>query len=211
MLSSLSEICDRIRAHFAGQDRAREEAYNLSRQVIRLAASCIRSVHRKQNQEALSLLEQTGAATNQMIEAVSDQPSLRYGGFIADAEKEYAEAAITYAVIGGSALPSPEELQITYAPWLNGLAEAGGEFRRHCLDLIREDRIEEAEKYLDIMDEIYHAIMGFDYPNAISYGLRGRSDALRGMIERTRGDMTNALRQARLEQRLAELEQMLSE
>ena len=178
---------------------------------MRLASSCIKSIHRNQPQQAEQLLEETRRSTAQMLGAFSDQPALRYGGFVGDAEKEYAEAAITCAVIGGQPLPTPEELEMDYAPWLNGLAEVGGEFRRHVLDLIREDHPELAEKYLEAMNEIYHTIMGFDYPNAISYGLRGRSDALRGMIERTRGDLTNALRQARLEQRLAQLEETLSQ
>ena len=196
---------------FDKQDQAREAAYDLSRQVVRAASTCIRSVHRHEGEEAQRLLAETGALTARMVAAVADQPSLRHGGFVGDAEKEYAEAAITYAVISGQPLPTPEELGVDKAPWLNGLAEAGGEFRRHALDLIRESRTDEAEEFLDTMDEIYHAIMGFDYPNAISYGLRGRSDALRGMVERTRGDMTNALRQARLEQRLAEFEGKLSQ
>jgi len=178
---------------------------------VRLASSCIKSIHRNQSEQAEQLLEETRQATTQMLGAFSSQPALRYGGFVGDAEKEYAEAAITCAVISGRPLPTPEELEIDYAPWLNGLAEVGGEFRRHVLDLIREDHPEQAEEYLEAMNEIYHTIMGFDYPNAISYGLRGRSDALRGMIERTRGDLTNALRQARLEQRLAQLEETLSQ
>ena len=197
-------------ASFAEQDKAREEAYNLSRQVVRVASACIRAVHRKQTEEALQLLAEARGLTAQMIMAFSNHPRLRYGGFVGDAEKEYAEAAITCAVISGQPLPTPEELEVDYAPWLNGMAEAGGEFRRHVLDLIREGHAQEAEEFLDVMDEIYRAIMGFDYPNAISYGLRGRSDALRGMIERTRGDLTNALRQARLEQRLAQFEERLS-
>jgi len=165
---------------------------------VRLASSCIKSIHRNEPQQAEQLLKEARQGIAQMLDALRNQPALRYGGFVGDAEKEYAEAAIT------------EELEIDYAPWLNGLAEAGGEFRRHVLDLIREDHPEQAEEYLEAMSEIYHTIMGFDYPNAISYGLRGRSDALRSMIERTRGDLTNALRQARLEQRLAQLEETLS-
>jgi len=192
------------------QDKAREKAYNLSREVIRLASSCIRSIHRKQSQQAQQLLEEIRQAVAEMVSALSDQPALRYGGFVGDAEKEYAEAAITCALISGQPLPTPEELKIDYAPWLNGLAEVGGELRRHILDLIREGYPGQAEAYLEAMSEIYHAIMSFDYPNAISYGLRGRADALRGMLERTRGDLTNALRQARLEERLAHLEERLS-
>lgn len=176
---------------------------------MRVASSCIRSVHRKEEEKARELLTEAGELTSQMITAFSDHPRLRFGGFVGDAEKEYAEAATTYALINGEVLPTPDELKIDYAPWLNGLAEAGGELRRHVLDLVREGQPEKAEQFLDAMEEIYRTIMGFDYPNAISYGLRQRSDALRGMVERTRGDLTNALRQAHLEQLLADFEQKL--
>jgi len=211
ILTGLEEICDRSRQHFDRQDVAREQAYNLSRQIVRSASTTIKTIHREQISEAHKLLEQTRELTAEMLTALEDTPGLRHGGFVGDAEKEYAEAAITLAVVTSQKLPTPEELGIDYAPWLNGLAEAGGEFRRHILDLIRRDELDSAEQFLSIMDEIYHTIISFDYPNAISLGLRGRGDALRGMVERTRGDLTNALRQARLEQRLGEFDKRLSQ
>ena len=174
-----------------------------------MASTTIKTIHREKISEARQLLQETAGLTAEMLAVLEDTPALRHGGFVGDAEKEYAEAAITLAVITGEPLPAPEELGIDYAPWLNGLAEAGGEFRRHILDLIRQDGLDRAEEFLSTMDEIYHTIIGFDYPNAISLGLRGRGDALRGMVERTRGDLTNALRQAHLEQRLTEFDEKL--
>ncbi len=204
-VEQLAAIAERIHATFARKDAAREKAFALSRQVVREAAATIKTVHRGDLEQARAGLARTGALVQEMLQAVADTPDLRFGGFVGDAEKEYAEAAITLAAVAGDPLPTPEELKIEQAPWLNGLAEAGGEFRRHVLDLIRQDQPERAEAFLELMDDIYHCILGFDYPNAISLGLRGRADALRGMIERTRGDLTNALRQARLERRLARL------
>ncbi|MBP8953059.1 MAG: haloacid dehalogenase [Armatimonadetes bacterium] len=181
----------------------------ISRQVVRVSSEAIKRVHRKEVQGAYERLAEAAELSRQMVAALDGCVELRYGGFVADAQKEYAEAAITIAGIQNEPLPAPEELGVDDAAWLNGLAEAAGEFRRHVLDSIREDNIERAEQFLSIMDDIYHLIMGFDYPNAISLGLRGRSDAARGFVERTRGDVTNALRQKRLEERLAELEDKL--
>lgn len=209
ILTGIDEICDRIRQHFDQQDSAREKAYTLSRQVVRHASTTIKSIHRSQIDEADELLKETARLTAEMLTVLDRVPELRYGGFVADAEKEYAEAAITLACVTNAPLPTPEELQIDYAPWLNGLAEAGGEFRRCVLDLMRRDEVERAESFLEAMDEVYHTIIGFDYPNAISLGLRSRGDALRGMLERTRGDLTNALRQAQLARRLAEFDDKL--
>lgn len=206
MLGGLDEVAERIRQRFEQLDEGREAAYVLSRQVVRAASTCIKSVHRREFEEAKVLLQETAELNRQMLEALHACEELRWGGFVGDAEKEYVEAAIVYAVIVGDPLPRPEELGADQAPWLNGLAEAAGEFRRHVLDLIRAGDLARAEDFLAAMDDIYHLVMGFDYPNAISLGLRGRSDAVRGFVERTRGDLTNALRQQRLEQRLSELQ-----
>ena len=154
-------------------------------------------------------LAEARALTHRMLGALAAAPELRYGGFVHDSEKEYCEAAMVVAALNEEVLPTPEELGV-YAPaWLNGLSEVVGEMRRHALDMIRLDRVPEAEKALEIMESIYQTIMTFDYPNAISQGLRGRSDAARGLIERTRGDLTNALQASRLEHRMKELEAKL--
>jgi len=178
-LSGFGEICEVILEHFEQQYKARKRAYDLSQEVVRVACTCIKSIHRNESDQAQVLLAEAGKLTAQMAKVVRGYAGPRYGGFVGDPETEYPEAAVVYAVINGDPLPTPAELSIDYALWLNGLAEAGGEFRRHILDLIREDRTEEADTFLAAMGEIYHIIMGFDYANAISYGLRGRSDALR--------------------------------
>lgn len=206
MLTGIDEICELIRADMDRQDVAREQAYTLSRQVVRAASMAIKSIHRREREEARARLDECRRLTAEMGQALVDTPNLRYGGFVGDAEKEFVEAAITIACIEGERIPDPAALGVDGASWLNGLAEAGGEFRRYVLDLIRESDLEEAERFLTAMEEAYFALMGFDYPSAIDRGLRGRCDNLRGMVERTRGDLTNALRQARLEQKLSEME-----
>jgi translin len=211
LLSKLEEICEQARVEFERQDHAREQAYGLSRQVIRAASMAIKSIHRREIDLAQERLEECRRLAGEMQAALTETPNLRYGGFVGDAEKEFAEAAQTIACISGAPLPTPEELGVDNAAWLNGLAEAGGEFRRHVLDSIREGALEEAERFLGAMEEAYYALMGFDYPGAIDRGLRGRCDALRGMLERTRGDLTNALRQARLEERLRQMEESAGE
>lgn len=209
MLERLEEISEQLRAYFDALDKAREEAYVLSRQVVRASSLAIKEVHRQQIAAACAQLAEARKLTEQMLATVAQAPELRYGGFIHDAEKEYCEAALVLAVLTNAPLPPPSELGVNPMAWINGLAEIVGELRRHVLDLIRLDKPTEAEAYLEAMDSIYHIILSFDYPNAISQGLRSRSDAARGLIERTRGDLTNALRASKLEQRMAELEEKL--
>ncbi len=85
------------------------------------------------------------------------------------------------------------------APYLNGMAEAASELRRHTLDCLRADRLARAEDLLSLMDEVYGLLVTVDYPDAVTGGLRRSTDALRTVIvERTRGDLTHALVAQRL-------------
>lgn len=211
MLSKLEETADSLREQFDVLDRAREEAYGLSRQVVRASSVAIKHAHRQEMDEARAQLAEARELNSRMLQAAADAPQLRYGGFIHDSEKEYCEAAMVLAALSGEPLPGPDELGVYFVSWINGLAEVVGELRRHVLDLIRMDQSQEAESVLETMDTIYHMILSFDYPNAISQGLRGRSDAARGLVERTRGDLTNALRASKLERRMADLEGKLGE
>ena len=59
---------------------------------------------------------------------------------------------------------------------------------------------------MEVMDEIYGVLVMVDFPEAVTGGLRRSTDAMRGVLERTRGDLTMSLRQRRLELQLAEWE-----
>jgi len=142
---------------------------------------------------------------------VAGYPQLRYGGFVVDAEKEYAEAALVVAAITGERAPGPDDLGIDDVAWLNGLAEVVGELRRHVLDLIRSGRAQSAEGYLALMEDIYLYAVSFDYPNAVTAGLRSRTDAARGLLERARGELTMSLKQDELTRRIASLQEGLKE
>ena len=135
---------------------------------------------------------------------------LYHAGYTQSALKEFAEANITLKLIGGQELPGPEAIGIDYVPWLNGLAEAAGELRRRILDILRHDTLDEAERLLDIMDEIYGLLVTMDFPDALTNNLRRTTDMVRGVTERTRGDITTSFQQRELKHALESVEQKLS-
>jgi translin len=130
---------------------------------------------------------------------------LLHSGFVHDAQKEFAEGCITLALIAGEDLPRPEALGIRNAAYLDGLGESVGELRRHILDSLRQGDFSRCEELLGIMDEIYGILITMDFPELLAHGLRRTTDAMRGIIERTRGDLTVALRQKKLETKLNNL------
>jgi len=141
-----------------------------------------------------------------MAGGVADHPDLYHAGYTQDALKEFAEASMTYALITNGPLPTPEELGVPPAPYLNGLAEAMGEVRRYVLDIMRRGEIDRCEQMLQIMEEVYGVLVTVDYPAALTRGLRRTTDMVRGVLERTRGDLTVAVRQEALQRALHDFE-----
>ncbi|MBF6600659.1 MAG: haloacid dehalogenase [Dehalococcoidia bacterium] len=208
---ALDEIMDGVREHFASKNAARERALPLCRESIRSSANAIRAVHRDDFEMARTLVAQSGERVRGAAEALAEHPDVRYAGFVHDAQKEFAEASITLALVSGAPMPSPSELGTELPPYLNGMGEAVGELRRHLLDTLRGGDVARCEEWLRAMDEMYGVLVTIDYPDAMTGGLRRTTDAVRGILEKTRGDLTLSVQQRRLEDRLSEFARRLPE
>jgi translin len=182
--------------------RAREKALPACRRTIRSAGSAIRAVHRLESDQAASLADEAEESLREAQAVLEPFPSVGHAGFLHDAEKEYAEARFTIALVAGDPLPRPDVLAVAPPAWLKGLAEAASELRRHALDRLRDGDLDRAEDLLGVMDDAYDALMTIDFPDAITAGLRRSVDALRAVLERTRGDVTATAVQARLQRAL---------
>ena len=202
----LDVIGEKIRKNFEAKNAARDSALAASRELIRHCSLSIRATHRAEYADAAQLLARTREIAAQMKATVAAYPDLYFTGYVQDALKELAEAHITHAVVMDAALPDPDALGVDYAAYLNGLGEAGGELRRYTLDIIRHGNSERCEKMLSAMEDIYSLLVTMDFPDALTGGLRRTTDMVRGVLERTRGDLTVAVRQEKLEQTLREFE-----
>lgn len=208
-MDNLDNIADEIRGGFEEINIARNEAYQRSRKLISVCARAIRAVHREEWERAETLIGEARTATEIMVAGVRPHRDLYYAGYTQDAVKEFVEANLTYALVRNLPLPTPDMLGAEGNTWLNGLAEAATELRRRILDIIRHGHSSEAERLLGQMDQIYSTLVTFDFNDNITGGLRRRTDTVRAVLERTRGDVTNSLRQERLEAALKGLEQKL--
>ena len=207
-MNNLSAICDAIREDLEERNAARDQAIVLSRALIRHCSESIRAIHRRDWVSADDKLNTVKAGAAELKAVVADFPDLYHTGYTQDALKEAAEAFITAAIIRGEPLPAPGELGIESAAWLKGLGEAATELRRFILDIMRREdaHSETAESLLNAMDDIYDQLVAFDFPNALTHGLRRQTDVVRGVLERTRGDLTQSLRQQRLQDALKQIE-----
>ena len=202
-MDNLDSIAEELRQTLADKDEAREKALPLCRDIIRYSSLTIRAVHRQEFERAVESLKTARSLLDEAEQAVND---LSNTGFVRDAQKEFAEASFTLAMVTGEQLPMPEELGVDAAAYLNGLGEAAGELRRYLLDGMRGGDLSRGEELLTAMDDIYSVLVTMDFPDAITGGLRRTTDMVRGVLERTRSDLTLAMRQKDLETRLEKLE-----
>ncbi|MCC6804484.1 MAG: haloacid dehalogenase [Anaerolineae bacterium] len=211
-MSDLNEISASIRSAFVAKNSARDTAISASRELIRHCSEAIRAIHRREWDSAEAKLAVAQQAADDLRAVVADYSDLAHSGYTTDALKEVVEAFATYAIIRDRPLPTPESLQVEGSVYLNGLAEAATELRRFILDILRRpdgdspEASAEAEHLLDWMDAIYDELVTFDFPDAITGDLRRRTDVVRGVLERTRGDFTTTLQQQRLQSALKRFE-----
>jgi translin len=194
----LQAIEDWARAELDRKNAAREQALRSSRELVRCCANSIRAVHRRDFGDAEALLRDAGRLNEEICALLDKVGDIYWAGYVQDAQKELVEACCTFALVRGSALPDPEQMRVAPAPFLNGLAEAVGELRRYVLDMLRRGEVDGCEAMLTAMDDIYTLLVTLDYPDALTGGLRRTTDNTRGILERTRGDLTLALRQEAL-------------
>jgi translin len=185
------------------KNQAREQALSNSRATIRNCAHSIRASHRGEMDNARQLVDTAGEIVRNTKSALLEShPDIYWAGYVQDAQKEYAEANIVLAVIGEQPIPNAAYLGIEPAAYLNGLGEAAGEMRRYVLDIIRHGKAERSEQVLRVMEDIYSLLVTVDFPDAITDGLRRTTDMVRGVLERTRGDITFAIQQRQLTEAL---------
>lgn len=195
--------------HLGLKNAARERALPKSRAAIRFCANSIRATHRQEAETAQTLLQQAATLLAEMAADLHDHHDIFYAGFVQDAQKEYAEAATFATMTQSQPLPTAQDLALGWAAYLNGLAEAVGELRRYVLDQLRHGNFEACEVYLRYMDDVYALLVSVDFPDAITAGLRRTTDVTRGILEKTRGDLTTAVTQAQLQQTMLSLQREL--
>jgi translin len=199
------------RAELDRKNAAREQVLRWSRELVRSCANSIRAVHRREFEQAAELLGEANALNTRICTTLQDMADIYWTGYVQDAQKELVEASATYALVKGGPLPDPHALGVAPGPFLNGLAEAVGELRRYTLDLLRRGEMDGCEAMLEAMDEIYAMLVTIDYPDALTAGLRRTTDSTRGIVEKTRGDLTLALRQEALREALRATERRLAD
>lgn len=194
----LDKVINDIKLELDKKDKRREEVFPKSREIRRLSTKAIKEIHKKDFDKAKEL---TGGAASLVSGLDSDDMNFK---FMQESLQEYTEAVVVYALLQKEDPPSFSELGIPPEYYALGLGDVVGELRKCILDAIRTEQYGEVDYFLELMEEISYEIISLDYPSAI-VPIRRKQDAARIMLERTRGEVTVALNQARLEKKIDEL------
>jgi translin len=208
-METLDSIAEKVHQSFEARTAARDQALGRARTLTRHCANAIRAIHRSEFENAELHLVDARELVTALQQNLTEYPDIYYAGYTQDALKEFAEATLVYALVKDDDLPTPDDLHLEYNTYLQGLAEAASELRRRCLDKLLNNDSTEAQRALGLMDDVYGVLVTMDYPDAITGGLRRLTDLLRGVTERTRGDLALSLQQENLGERMRRLEERL--
>jgi translin len=203
-------LAENTHQDFETRHQVRENALKQTRLLTRCSANAIRAIHRGEKDVAEENMRAGRTIVDDLKKSVEPFPEFYFSGYVQDSLKEFVEARLTIAFLNDDDLPMPEDMGVEYSTYIRGLAETIGEMRRRCMDILRQGYSDEAERLLSLMDDIYAILVTLDYPDAVTYGLRRQTDMVRGIIERTRADLTLSLREQRLQQSLHDFEERIN-
>jgi translin len=207
-MKNLNNIVDKIEKSINGKDKIREKALRYSREIIINCRKAIQCIHQDLMKDAISNINKASDKLQQLYKLTKEHPDLYHAGFVENAAQELVEASCLYNIMNGKDLPDPDELKTTYSSYLMGLCDLVGELRRTALDSIRAGKAKKADGNLNMMEEIYDVIIRFDYPSGL-IPIKKKQDMVRGLIERTRGELAVASCERRIEYHTGEFRGML--
>ena len=206
---SLKEVLKNIQVELSNREQIRESTQRDMRKATRLSKQAIQVTHQNRFDDAKTFLEHAKMLFIKLRETTKDYPYLYYSGSVGAAFEENAEAQILLTLIEKGRFPSPKEIDVPITPYVLSLGDVIGELRRRALNLIRNGKVEESERCLQWMEQIYSELIALDDAYVIISGLRRKGDLARRIIEITRGDITIEIRRKALESSISKLEKRL--
>jgi translin len=171
------------------RDKALDKVMARARRARILSKQAILKLHSGEESEAGKRLEEASGLIVEMNGIIEENPELGRFDQVSAAKEEYSEASIIRSLMESGEFPDPAELGVPITSYLLGLGDVPGELRRQALDALRVGDMETAEARLSTMEEIYLSLMTMDEAPLLK-GLRRKMDIARGVIERTRSEVT---------------------
>ncbi|OLD03418.1 MAG: hypothetical protein AUJ07_06440 [Crenarchaeota archaeon 13_1_40CM_3_53_5] len=198
-----------IQSELSSFDQVREASLGLSREATRLSGSSILEVHRGELKRAGATIEKVKSSLGRIDELSRDFPELRSAASVLVAHQEFVEASTLLSFVERGKVPSLKDLGVDSKPYVLGLLDVIGEFRRMVLNFLRKGEVKKAESVLTVMESLYEDLQGLNHTSIVPT-FRVKMDAARRIVETTRGDVVTEARRFSLEQALTGLEKRLA-
>jgi len=186
-MDNLDEIIDKIENEIDEKNQVKEHVLHLSRSIVINCRKSIQKMHQNKFIDAEHLIKETSAFISELYDTAKKFPDISSAGYAENAAQEYVEANCFYHILKGEDLPDPEALMTSNTSYLTGLCDVVGELRRKALDSMLNSEFETAHRFLDIMEDLYDAVLRFDYPSSL-VPIKRKQDVLRTLVEKTRGE-----------------------
>jgi translin len=192
------------------RDKALDKLMERARRARILSKQAILKTHSGEEVEAGKRLEEASGLISEMDSIIKKHPELGRFDQVSAAKEEFSEASIVVGLTESGEFPDPAALGVPMTSYLMGLGDVPGELRRQALDALRLGDIETAEARLTKMEEIYLSLVTMDEVPLLK-GLRRKLDIARGVIERTRSEVTAEVGRKRLGESVRSLMDLLGD
>lgn len=171
------------------KETAHDKVISKSRPLVRKCATAIKMLH----------FNDVAGAKKELVELERGLAALpKFGGswdyLLSPIWQEVVEAKLLMAAIEHWPLPDYKKMKVTPEVYLLGVCDAIGEFRRQMLEEIKSGRIDEAEYYFDLMQDVYEQISIIKFSNSLLPNFRRKQDVARGQLEHARSEILRAKR-----------------
>jgi len=201
----LEEVMKRAAAELRAREKARDEVLSRARRARMLSKQAIMLIHNDDPTEAEAKIEEAKKLLDEVEPPLKEHADLRGFEPVYAAREEYAEASILHGLKTTADFPRPEMIGVPLYTYLLGLGDVVGELRRDALDSLRVGDLEAAEADLDLMEHIYLSLVSMEEASLLLKGLRRKLDIARGVIERTRGELTAEIGRQKLSKSIEQL------
>lgn len=204
----LEELVRRAAEELRLREQAINEALARARRARVLSKQAIIHIHGDAVLEAEARLRNAEDLLREIKEIVSEHVEIGRFDEVVAAREEYAEAVIIHGLKTSGEFPSPDAVGVPVIAYLMGLGDVPGELRRQALDALRVGDLEQAESKLNTMERIYLSLISMEETPFLR-GLRRKVDIARGLIERTRSELTAEVGRRRLNESVKRLAEKL--
>ncbi|KON31216.1 hypothetical protein AC482_01565 [miscellaneous Crenarchaeota group-15 archaeon DG-45] len=207
----LREVVERAAARLRTREKARDEVLSRARRARMLSKQAILLIHNGALSEAEEKIREARRLLGEAEPYVEEHAELAGFNEVRATAEEHAEASILHGLKASGAFPAPEEVGVPLYAYVLGLGDVVGELRRDALEAMRVGDLEAAEADLGVMEDIYLSLISLEEVSLLLEGIRRKLDIARGVIERTRGELTAEAGRRRLSEAVRVLAEKLDE